>query len=377
MRLPVWANVPEAAADAAPRPESGHQGQRGHGTTRRDVTGSLTFPFLPLTEPWSQEEAKQRGIPYGNPYVRGPAPEVFRHPASRRTSPVAGLTARLAQLSRFPWPTGRAIPLVQPPRDVGRRQGGHHHEADQDEIQPERQDKPTSTQSAITPTTTKPQPVHSNTLRRCSRAGSRRPASARPSGQAESADSCQPVHRRARPRSRAGLLSRPWHGRSPGACAFRRPLMTADSAGEPPQPVKVGGAKRIRAEPQHALAAGRIDREARGVRPLLTAPAIGGGSPDTQDPSWTSCPLATAHLRVARRVTSRKEAARQAGLTTYESIRGAGPRAGRRAGAWGRHARKRRAGPAAPPAGVPCCRSAGPAADAPPQRLRNSFIAAT
>ena len=54
---------------------------------------------------------------------------------------------------------------------------------------------------------------------------------------------------RRRPRSRAALLSRPWHGRSPGACAFRRPLVTADNAGEPPQPVKVGGAKRIRGEP--------------------------------------------------------------------------------------------------------------------------------
>src|SRR5512140_3125843 len=89
---------------------------------------------------------------------------------------------------------------------------------------------------------------------------------------------------RRRPRSRAALLSRPWHGRSPGACAFRRPLVTADSAGESPQPVKVGGAKRIRGEPQHALAAGWIDREACGVRPFLAAPAIGGGSPDTEDP---------------------------------------------------------------------------------------------
>src|SRR5215470_13525506 len=48
---------------------------------------------------------------------------------------------------------------------------------------------------------------------------------------------------RRRPSSRAALLSRRWHGWSPGACAFRRPLVAADSAGEPPQPVKVGGAR--------------------------------------------------------------------------------------------------------------------------------------
>src|SRR5215470_7390987 len=89
---------------------------------------------------------------------------------------------------------------------------------------------------------------------------------------------------RRRPRSRAALLSRPWHGWSPGACAFRRPLVAADSAGEPPQPVKVGGAKRIRGEPQHALTAGRVDRKACRARPLLAVPAVGGGPPDTKDP---------------------------------------------------------------------------------------------
>jgi hypothetical protein len=47
----------------------------------------------------------------------------------------------------------------------------------------------------------------------------------------------------------------------------------ADGAGEPPQPVKPVGAKRIRGEPQDALPAGRIDREACGARPLLAAPA--------------------------------------------------------------------------------------------------------
>src|SRR5262249_4830429 len=55
---------------------------------------------------------------------------------------------------------------------------------------------------------------------------------------------------RRRPRSRAALLLRPWHGWSPGVGAFRRPPVMAEGAGEPPQLVKVGRAKRIGGNPR-------------------------------------------------------------------------------------------------------------------------------
>src|SRR6185437_10155750 len=71
------------------------------------------------------------------------------------------------------------FPLVDPPGDVRRRQGGRHEDADQDEIQPEREGKADQRADRDSPHDHEaPAQCTHNTLRRCSRTGSRRPVPA-------------------------------------------------------------------------------------------------------------------------------------------------------------------------------------------------------
>src|SRR5215510_1086340 len=55
-------------------------------------------------------------------------------------------------------------------------------------------------------------------------------------------------------------------------------------------------------EPRDALAAGRIDREACGARPLLTVPPVGGGSPDAGHPVMYLMPAGTTAISNTFRV---------------------------------------------------------------------------